>query len=81
MIDEHNLSLRWLEHIARISYNSTNLDYKMFFDGMLIFQDVGSYFQNFTKKIDFTKWWGIPFVTDNYLPQKISSPSGGLFLP
>ena len=71
--NESNLSLRWLEHILLwpILAKMYNLDYKMFFGWDVNFQDVRIYFQNFTEKIDFTKWWGIPFVTDNYLPQNL----------
>ena len=83
MIDEHNLSLRWLEHILLAQYflQLYNLDYKMFFGWDVNFSRCWKLFPKLYEKIDFTKWWGIPFVTDNYLPQKFNAPSGGFRWP
>jgi hypothetical protein len=58
-----------------------NLDYKMFFGWDVNFSRCWELFPKLYEKIDFTKWWGMPFVTDNYLPQKFSSPSGGFNCP
>jgi len=82
-INESNLSLRWLEHIILAQYflQMYNLDYKMFFGWDVNFSRCWELFPKLYEKIDFTKWWGMPFVTDNYLPQKFSSPSGGFNCP
>ena len=53
----------------------------MFFGWDVNFSRCWELFPKLYEKIDFTKWWGMPFVTDNYLPQKFSSPSGGFEWP
>ena len=82
-INESNLSLRWLEHILLAQYflQLYNLDYKMFFGWDVNFSKCWKLFPHLYKKIDFSKWWSTPFVTDNYLPQKFQAPSGGFEWP
>ena len=77
MIDEHNLSLRWLEHILLAQYflQLYNLDYKMFFGWDVNFSKCWELFPKLYEKIDFSKWWGQPYNMNNFLPQVHSAPS------
>ena len=77
MIDEQNLSLRWLEHILLAQYflQLYNLDYKMFFGWDVYFSRCWKLFPKLYEKIDFRKWWGQPYNMDNFLPQVYRPPS------